>query len=440
MKKIAAMEQHAVAIIGIGCTFAQSPDLKGFLKVLMRGINAVSDPPDTHRHLRDYLDPDPKRADHIYCNRGGFLPRLDFDPSEFGIPPSAIEATDTSQLLGLVVAKQALADAGYGDGGQSFDRERTSVILGVTGTQELVIPLGARLGHPIWRRALDEAGVPPAAADRVMQSISDSYVGWQENSFPGLLGNVVAGRIANRLDLGGTNCVVDAACASSMSALHLALMELTGERADMVLAGGVDTINDAFMHMCFSKSQILSPSGEIRPFSQDADGTLLGEGIGMVVLKRLADARRDGNRIYAVIKGLGSASDGKSQSIYAPRAAGQASALARAYHHAGVDPATVQMVEAHGTGTRVGDQVEFEALCEVFRKDQADNGNHCALGSVKSNIGHTKAAAGTAGLIKTALALYHKILPPTLKAMPTDTKLGVANSPFYINHALRPWT
>ncbi|RJQ78757.1 MAG: SDR family NAD(P)-dependent oxidoreductase [Desulfobacteraceae bacterium] len=431
-------ESMAIAIIGISCIFAESPDLKAFFRVLTRGINAVTDPPQTHRHLCDYYDPDPKKPDHIYCQRGGFLPRIDFDPSEFGIPPSALEATDSSQLLGLLVAKNALEDAGYGEDGKPFDRGKTSVILGVTGTQELVIPLGARLGHPIWRQALAENGIGEKTAESVIKGIADRYVSWQENSFPGLLGNVVAGRIANRLNLGGTNCVVDAACASSMSALHMALLELSTGRADMVLSGGVDTINDPFMHMCFSKSQILSASGDIRPFSQNADGTVLGEGVGIVVLKRLTDARRDGNRIYAVIRGLGSASDGKSQSIYAPRAEGQATALRRAYQYAGIDPESVELLEAHGTGTRVGDQTEFKALCDVFSKPAA-KAKRCALGSVKSNIGHTKAAAGTAGLIKAALSLYHKILPPTLKALPADPKLDLENSPFYINHALRPW-
>jgi polyketide-type polyunsaturated fatty acid synthase PfaA len=436
-----SMKQVPTAIIGIGCIFANSPDSKAFFHLLTRGMSAISDPPRTHRHLGDYLDPDPKKPDHIYCNRGGFLPVVDFDPTEFGIPPSAIEATDTSQLLGLMIAKQALADAGYG-AERPFDRSRTSVILGVTGTQELVIPLGARLGHPIWRKALADAGVSKETAESVVERIADGYVSWQENSFPGLLGNVVAGRIANRLDLGGTNCVVDAACASSMGALHMSLLELTSGRSDMVITGGVDTISDPFMHMCFSKTQILSTSGEIRPFSKDSDGTLLGEGVGMVVLKRLEDARRDKDRVYAVIKGIGSASDGKSSSIYAPRPSGQAAALNQAYRYADVAPETVGLVEAHGTGTRVGDQVEFQALCDVFGTHSGNgrsNGNRCALGSVKSNIGHTKAAAGTAGLIKAALSIYHKVLPPTLNARETDPKLGIAESPFYLNHELRPW-
>ncbi|MGD9224731.1 MAG: beta-ketoacyl synthase N-terminal-like domain-containing protein, partial [Desulfobacteraceae bacterium] len=430
--------QAPVAIIGIGCIFANSPDQKAFLHLLTKGVSGITDPPDSHRHLNDYYDPDPKKPDHIYCNRGGYLPPVQFDPTEFSIPPNVIEATDTSQLLSLVTAKRALEDAGYGDNGKPFNRDKASVILGVTGTQELVIPLGARLGHPVWRRALENAGVPQEQAADVIQRISEDYVAWQENSFPGLLGNVVAGRIANRFDFGGTNCVVDAACASSFGAIHMALLELRSGRSEMVITGGVDTINDAFMHMCFSKTQILSPSGDIRPFSKDADGTVLGEGIGLVVLKRLEDAEKDGDRIYAVIKGMGASSDGKSQSIYAPRPQGQSKALRRAYEEAGIDPATVSLVEAHGTGTRIGDEVEFKTLCEVFGQVSA-NGNRCALGSVKSNIGHTKAAAGTAGLIKAALSIYNKVLPPTLKAENADPKLGVEHSPFYLNTQLRPW-
>ena len=193
--------------------------MKEYWRLLFRGEDAVTEVPASHWSPEDYFDTDPKKPDHVYCKRGGFLSPVSFDPSEFGIPPSSLEATDTSQLLGLLAAKMALEDAGYGEK-REVDRDKISVILGVTGAQELVIPLGARLGHPIWRRALRESGVSPEQSQDVIARISDSYVSWQENSFPGLLGNVIAGRICNRLDLGGTNCVVDAACASSMSALH----------------------------------------------------------------------------------------------------------------------------------------------------------------------------------------------------------------------------
>jgi len=427
----------SVAIVGMGCIFPRSPDLRSYQRLLFHGDDAITDIPESHWSVADYFHADPKKPDHVYCKRGGFVSAVSFDPTEFGIPPSNLEATDTSQLLGLVTAQKALADCGYKNL-DAFNRQKTSVILGVTGTQELVIPLGARLGHPIWRSALENSGVDPETTEQVIQKISDSYVSWQENSFPGLLGNVVAGRISNRLGLGGTNCVVDAACASSMSAIHLAVLELLSERSDTVITGGVDMLNDIFMHMCFAKTGVLSPTGDIRPFSKDADGTVLGEGIGMFVLKRLEDAERDSDRIYAVIKGIGSSSDGKSQSIYAPRAEGQLQALQTAYSQAGIDPATVELIEAHGTGTRVGDVVEFQALNRLFGKDGC-NENRCALGSVKSMIGHTKAAAGAAGLMKVVLALYNKVLPPTLKVGQPDPKLNIHQSPFYLNTETRPW-
>ncbi len=308
-------DDNPVAIIGMGCLFPKSTGLKEYWKLLYHGRDAITEVPDSHWSPADYYDTDPKTPDHVYCKRGGFLKPVSFDPSEFGIPPSSLEATDTSQLLGLLAAKMALEDCGYGDS-RDFDRDRTAVILGVTGTQELVIPLSSRLGHPRWRKALEDSAIPPAKTEEIIQKISDSYIPWQENSFPGLLGNVVAGRISNRLDLRGTNCVVDAACASSLSAVHLATLELISGRSDMVVTGGVDTLNDIFMHMCFSKTHTLSATGDARPFSKDSDGTVLGEGIGILVLKRLRAAQKDRNRIYAIIKGLGSSSDGKSQSIY----------------------------------------------------------------------------------------------------------------------------
>ncbi|WP_027358592.1 type I polyketide synthase [Desulforegula conservatrix] len=426
-----------IAITGIGCIFPKSTGAKEFWRALFMGLDCVGEVPESHWSPSDYYDEDPQKPDHVYCKRGGFIDPQAYDPSEFGIPPSILEATDSSQLLGLIAAKMALNDAGYGEGGKEFNRNKTSVIIGATGTQELTVPLATRLGHPVWRRALNDAGIPSEKTEEVIKRISAGFVSWQESSFPGLLGNVIAGRIANRLDLGGTNCVVDAACGSSLGAIHLALLELLTGRSDMAITGGVDLLNDIFMHMCFAKTGVLSKSGDAKPFSENADGTVLGEGIGMLTLKRLEDAEKDGDRIYAVIKGAGSSSDGKSQSIYAPNAKGQEKALKKAYEFAGFSPATVDLVEAHGTGTRVGDAVEFNALRHVFSK--REERNQIALGSVKSMIGHTKAAAGAAGMIKTALAIYNKVIPPTLKISVPDPKLEIENSPFYLPSISLPW-
>ncbi|MCZ7649054.1 MAG: SDR family NAD(P)-dependent oxidoreductase [Planctomycetota bacterium] len=426
-----------LAIVGMSCLFPKAGSSTAYWANVRNGVDAITEVPATHWRPEDYFDGDPQKPDMTYGRRGGFLSPVDFDPLAYGISPNNLEATDSAQLLGVWAADQAMRDAGYGPG-REFDRERVSVIMGVTGTLELVIPLGARLGHPIWRKALRDSGVDPKTAEEVVERIAESYVPWQENSFPGLLGNVVAGRIANRLNLGGTNCVVDAACASSLGAVHLAALELAAGRSDLVVTGGVDTFNDIFMFMCFSKTPALSPTGDARPFDRNADGTILGEGLGVLVLKRLDDARRDGDRIYAVIKGLGSSSDGKGNAIYAPKAAGQQRALRNAYRAAGVTPDTIELIEAHGTGTKVGDATEVSALTEVFREARAD-GTWCALGSVKSQIGHTKAAAGMAGIIKAALALHRKVLPPTIKVEAPGERLAGGETPFYVNTEARPW-
>lgn len=436
--KKAAANHPSIAIIGMGCIFPKSRNLKEFWQLLYHGTDAIEEIPDsTHWKLNDYFDPDPSTPDHTYCRRGGFLPSMMFDPLAYGIPPNNLEATDTSQLLGLEVARMALEDAGYPAGHPFLEKKKVNVILGVTGTQELVIPLGARLGHPIWKKALNDSGISKEKKLEIIERIQSGYVEWQENSFPGLLGNVVAGRIANRLNLSGTNSVADAACASSLSAIHMAVMELCSGKCDMSISGGVDTLNDIFMHMCFSKTGVLSHTSDARPFSKDADGTVLGEGIGMLVLKRLEDAKMDKDRIYAVIKGVGTSSDGRTSAIYAPDAMGQLKALREAYQEAGVDPSTVAMVEAHGTGTRVGDKVEFDALKSCF--DPCSAPHRTAIGSVKSMIGHTKAAAGAAGIIKAALGLHNKIILPTIKAQEPDPDLKMENSSFYLNAGSKPW-
>ncbi|PCI36747.1 MAG: hypothetical protein COB53_08580, partial [Elusimicrobia bacterium] len=435
-----------IAIVGLSCLFPEADGRAAFWGNIRKGKDAIGDIPKTHWKDGDYFDADPKRPDMTYAKRGGFLSPVDFDPLEFGLAPKDIEATDTSQLLGMMVARDALRDAGYrapGDSawkgeGREFDASRTSVILGVTGTLELVIPLGARLGHPKWKKAMLDAGVDAKTAEDAVRRISDNYVGWQENSFPGLLGNVVAGRIANKLDLGGTNCVVDAACASSLSALNLAGLELSSGKTDMVVTGGVDTFNDIFMYMCFSKTPALSPTGNAKPFDSEGDGTILGEGVGMIVLKRLADAQRDGDHIYAVVKGIGSSSDGRGTAIYEPNAEGQVRALRAAYENAGISPETVELVEAHGTGTKVGDAIEASALAEVYQS-AGKEGTWCALGSVKSMIGHTKAAAGIAGIMKSVFALENKTLPPTIKVTRPNDNVAPKETPFYVNTKPRPW-
>jgi acyl transferase domain-containing protein/acyl carrier protein len=433
---MSTVQRPPIAVVGVSALFPGSQDATGFWKDIRSGADLLTEVPTTHWLPEDYYDPDPKAPDKTYAKRGGFIPHVDFDAASWGVPPKIIKATDTSQLLGLIVAEQVLRDAARGQF-ESMDRSKISVILGVTSAQELLSAMISRLQKPVWVKSLREHGVPEDEVQAICQRIADHYTPWEESSFPGLLGNVVAGRIANRLDLGGTNCVTDAACASTFAAVNMAANELYLGDSDLVITGGVDTLNDIFMFMCFSKTPALSASGDCRPFSDAADGTMLGEGLGMIALKRLPDAERDGDHIYAVLRGIGSSSDGKSKSVYAPVSEGQAKALRRAQKHAGFDPRTVELIEAHGTGTKAGDAAEFEGLRQAF--PAGDEQQWCALGSVKSQVGHTKAAAGAAGLFKIVMALHHKVLPPTIKVERPNPKLDIEHSAFYLNTQARPW-
>ncbi|GIU05604.1 type I polyketide synthase [Shewanella glacialipiscicola] len=429
------LKDMPVAIVGMASIFANSRYLNKFWDLISEKIDAITDIPDTHWRAEDYYDADKSKADKSYCKRGGFLPEVDFNPMEFGLPPNILELTDTSQLLSLIVAKEVLADANLPT---DYDRDRIGITLGVGGGQKISQSLNSRLQYPVLKKVFKSSGLSDEDSEMLIKKFQDQYIHWEENSFPGSLGNVIAGRIANRFDFGGMNCVVDAACAGSLAAMRMALTELTEGRSDMMITGGVCTDNSPSMYMSFSKTPAFTTNETIQPFDIDSKGMMIGEGIGMVALKRLEDAERDGDRIYAVIKGVGASSDGKFKSIYAPRPEGQAKALERAYDDAGFAPHSIGLIEAHGTGTAAGDVAEFNGLKSVFAQGN-DTNQHIALGSVKSQVGHTKSTAGTAGVIKAALALHHKVLPATINVSKPNPKLNIESSPFYLNTETRPW-
>ncbi|WP_198782839.1 type I polyketide synthase [Shewanella putrefaciens] len=429
------LKDMPVAIVGMASIFANSRYLNKFWDLISEKIDAITDIPDTHWRTEDYYDADKSKADKSYCKRGGFMPEVDFNPMEFGLPPNILELTDTSQLLSLIVAKEVLTDANLP---ADYDRDRIGITLGVGGGQKISQSLNSRLQYPVLKKVFKSSGLSDEDSEMLIKKFQDQYIHWEENSFPGSLGNVIAGRIANRFDFGGMNCVVDAACAGSLAAMRMALTELTEGRSDMMITGGVCTDNSPSMYMSFSKTPAFTTNETIQPFDIDSKGMMIGEGIGMVALKRLEDAERDGDRIYAVIKGVGASSDGKFKSIYAPRPEGQAKALERAYDDAGFAPHSIGLVEAHGTGTAAGDVAEFNGLKSVFAQGN-DTNQHIALGSVKSQVGHTKSTAGTAGVIKAALALHHKVLPATINVSKPNPKLNIESSPFYLNTETRPW-
>ncbi|PMB30543.1 type I polyketide synthase [Fischerella thermalis] len=413
-----------IAIIGIGTLLPQAQYPETFWNNILRKVDAITEIPAQRWDWRLYYNPDRNARDKVYSKWGGFLEDVPFDPLRFGIPPKSLKSIEPVQLLALETVRRALEDAGYGSG--NFDREHTSVILGAGGGI-------ADLGQQYATRC-----EIPRMVGKTTPEVWDRLPEWTEESFPGLLLNVIAGRVANRFDFGGHNFTVDAACASSLAALDLAVKELESGRSNVAIAGGVDTVQSPFAYFCFSKTQALSPRGRSRTFDKTADGIAISEGIAVVVLKRLADAERDGDRIYGVIKAVASSSDGKALGMTAPLPAGQMRALRRAYKKAGFSPNTLGLYEAHGTGTPAGDKAELETVISVLKEYQA-HPKCCAIGSVKTSIGHTKSTAGIAGVIKAVLALHHKVKPPHMNV---DTPLDPIidhESPVYLPKEAQPW-
>jgi acyl transferase domain-containing protein/phosphopantetheinyl transferase (holo-ACP synthase) len=433
--------QRGVAIVGMACLFPGAGDLDAYWRNILGGVDATSDPPPEAWDPDVYYDPDFADPDRTYCKRGGYLGSLArFDPLAHGIPPVAVGG-EPDQWLALQVATDALADAGATDLSAEV-RARTAVIFGkgtyLNGGNAIALQRGLVIGQTLdllrqldpWRSE-EELERLRGELQRVLPALGPETV-------PGLIPNIIVGRIANRLDLMGPAYTIDAACASSLVAVEHAVRGLLAGDHDLALAGGSQVWMPVATLNLFCRLGALSRRQQLRAFDKDADGTLLSEGIGAVVLKRAEDAVRDGDRVYAVIRGVGVASDGRGMSVMAPRVEGEELALRRAYAAAEVAPASIGLIEAHGTGTPVGDATEVQALTRVFGERDGEL-PRCAVGTVKSMIGHTIPAAGVAGLIKTALALHHRVLPPTIACDQPNPELGLEHTPFYINTETRPW-
>lgn len=425
-----------IAIVGIGGIFPDAMDFSEYWSNIIKRKDSVKDLPEKYWALEDFYDPDPNAEDKTYAKKAATVGSIYFDPVEYGIPPKVMQSISVEQFFGLVVAKQALVDAGLiGKDAKQFDRSKTGVII-AAGIGKTAHSLHARTFAPTLFRILRNSGVPEKTAKRVIERYKNSLNDWDEASNPGYLSNVVAGRIANRFDFGGTTCAVNAACGSSLAAIKYSISELLEGNCDVMLAGGVNLDCTAHTFLAFSKTPAMSKRNECTPFDENADGMMLGDGVGMVVLKRLSDAKRDQDRIYAVIKGVGSSSDGKAKSIFSPSKEGQLRAIENAFINAKVAKDSISLIEAHGTGTNKGDVCEAEALTEIFSEDKG-NGQELVIGSVKSQIGHLRMAAGIAGLIKVALALYHKNLTPTLHVKKPNA--AIPNSNLYVMKKARPW-
>ncbi|WP_438484774.1 beta-ketoacyl synthase N-terminal-like domain-containing protein [Streptomyces sp. S186] len=432
-----------VAIVGMAVLFPGAPDLAAYWRNLTAGFDAITEVP-FGRWDPSFYDPAAAggRSDRVYCRRGGFVDELaEVEATRFGIAPHSVPGTEPEQLIALHVAAEAIADAG----GEARlpDRDRIGVVLGRGGYLSPGMARGTQSVQTSNQLVRTLVELLPELDAGLLERVRRAYTGQLGPDEPeqaiNLVPNLTASRVANRLDLRGPAYTVDAACASSLIAVDQAVGELAAGRCDLVLAGGVHHCHDITLWSLFSRLRAMSPSQRIRPFHRDADGLLIGEGTGVVALKRLSDALRDGDRVYAVVRGTGVASDGRSGSLVNPDPSGQVKAVRAAWREAGLDPAapdSVGLLEAHGTATPSGDAAELATLAQVFGPGGGD-GERPVLGSVKSMIGHTMPAAGVAGLVKAALAVHHGVLPPTLHC--EEPHPALARTRFRTIAAARDW-
>ncbi|MCD2343232.1 polyketide synthase dehydratase domain-containing protein [Ideonella azotifigens] len=426
----------AVAIIGMACMYPQAGSMHAFWRNIIGGVDAITEPVESWDAQR-YLD-----TGRIKTPFGGYLKDLyRFDPREFGIMPNSLDGGEPDQFLALKVAGDALRDAGGRYADPKYDHRDTGIVLGHStylhrGQGTLI------QNHIVVDQTIEilRASCPHMTEEQieaVRSMLAKKLPAASADIAPGLVPNVMTGRIANRLNLKGPNYLVDAACSSSLLAVNAAMDELRLGRSKLMLAGGVNASLPAEVSVIFTQLGALSGRGKVRPFEKGSDGTLLGEGLGIVALKLLDEALADGDRIYAVVRGVGQSSDGRGTGLLAPSMEGESLAMKRAYSDCGVDPSTISLIEAHGTGIPLGDKTEIGALKSIFGERTAEQGT-IALGSVKSMISHTIPAAGMAGLIKSALALHHKVLPPMLCGE-INPDLGIDQTPMYINNQTGPW-
>jgi len=436
---------RAVAIVGVSCVLPDAPDAGAFWANVTQGRYSISEVSPERWDPALYFDPDPSAPDKSYSKIGGWVRDVEWNPLgwKLPIPPRVSEAMDEAQQWAVSCTRAALIDWGWPQ--KQYDPDRIAVILGNAMAGEKHYQTALRIALPEYLRALEAApswmGLPSEAREALRRELAAhvdrSLPPITEDTMPGELANCMAGRVANLFNFHGPNFVTDAACASGMAAISASVAGLLDGDYDLVVTGGIDRNMGASTFVKFCKIGALSATGT-RPYGDGADGFVMGEGAALFLLKRLADAERDGDRIYAVIRGVGGSSDGKGKGITAPNPVGQVIAIRRGWEHAGVRPDRGTLIEGHGTSTRVGDVVELQSLAEAFSGVDLPPGT-IPLGSVKSNIGHLKGAAGAAGVLKAALALREKVLPPSLNAERPNPNIDLSTLPFAVNHTLRPW-
>ncbi len=437
------MNETEIAIVGMSCVFPGAHNIDEYWSNIVNGVDSIGPVPDDRLNGGLNLAPPFSPAldeVHFSCSRGGFLPSdFRFDPLRYGILPKNLIDGDPDQFFAIAVIDAALQDAGIPE--DHPVRENCDVIIGRGGylTNKMsegylrvdlfphlllfirqYFPQMSDKDFAEFSEAMRQSMAPVAGPDSTASAIS----------------NLVASRAANRLNLQGAAYTVDGACASSLLSVEHAVLRLRAHQCDVAVGCGVHLCQLPTFWYVFHQLGALAPSGVTRPFDRRADGILIGEGGGAVVLKRLSDAQRDGDRVYAIIKGVGSSSDGRGSAILTPRSEGQLLALKRAYRDAQVDPDSIGYLEAHGTGTHAGDPVEIQTL-KSFYGEREGIPPVRAMGSMKSMIGHTMTAAGIASLIRTALAVSNKVLPPSLHCDEPTPELNGCT--FYVNDRARSW-
>jgi acyl transferase domain-containing protein/acyl carrier protein len=436
---------RAIAIVGVGAILPDAPNAPAFWENIKAGKYSITDVPADRWDPNFYYDADHSAPDKTYSRIGGWVREYAWEPMKWHlpIPPRVSDGMDVAQRWAVACTREALEDYGYPK--RQLDLDRTAVILGNAMAGEKHYLSSLRVFFPEYAHELAVSpafvGLPESVrrdiTEQLRERMGKLIPAITEDTMPGELANCMAGRIANLYNFHGPNFVCDAACASAMAAISSAVKGLIENEFDVVVTGGIDRNMGAPTFVKFCKIGALSATGT-RPYAEGADGFVMGEGAAIFIMKRLADAERDQDKIYAVLRGFGGSSDGKGKGITAPNPIGQKFCVERAWKNAGLTPMAGTLIEGHGTSTRVGDVVEAQSMAEILSSANLP-ANSVALGSVKSNIGHLKGAAGAAGMLKAAFALHNKMLPPSLHCEHPSPDIDFTNSPLYVNTELKPW-
>ncbi len=426
------MSRHDIAIIGMGGRFPGSPNLASFWETIRAGsVHTTPVPRERWNHDVFWSANGAREANRTYAAKIAALDDVrSFAPEFFGLTPRRAKVMDPQQRLFLDSVRTALEDAGYA--ARPLPRDRMGVFVGmsVSDFKEIIT---ARVRA--WQIFDGAFGRGLTADEEAREAFLEDLVPMHAYTMVGSLGNMIAANVSQCFDFGGPSFTTDAACSSALVALHQAVGNLRAGLCDAAIVGGAYVVLAPDNMVAFARVGALSPTDTCRPYDGRADGFVMGEGIGAVVLRRLEDAQAAGDRIHAVIRGIAANSDGKSEGPMTPRREGQLAVLTRAYEDAGIDPHTLGFVEGHGTATPVGDATEIGAFRDLLGARPAD----CAIGSVKANIGHTLAAAGVAGLIKASLALRHRVIPPQANFAVPRPELEMERAGLYVPREARPW-